>query len=56
MRLKCTDIEEVINILDDKFNKVSGYSLLLRGFKGDQSDGLVNMLMQIFDGNSTLLS
>ena len=56
MRFMCTDIEEIIDTLESKFNEVSDYSLLLRGLRGDQSKGFVNTLMQIIDGNSVFLS
>ena len=56
MRFMCTDIEEIIDTLESKFNEVSDYSLLLRGLRGDQSKGFVNTLMQIIDGNSFFLS
>ena len=56
MRFMCTDTEEVIDILDNKFNQVSDYSLLLRGLEGDQSKVSINMLMQIIDGTSLPLS
>ena len=56
IRFMCSDIEEVISTVDDKFKSVSDYSLLLRGLEGDQSSGSVNTLMQIFNDKSVPLS
>lgn len=56
MRFMCTNIEEVIDELDSKFNRVLDYSLLLRGLRGDQSVGSINTVMQIIDGISVPLS
>lgn len=56
MHFMCADTEEVIDKLDENFNQVSDYSLLLRGLQGDQSKGSINTLMQIIDGVAVTLS
>jgi hypothetical protein len=56
IRLMCSKINEMKSILDDKFESVSDYDLILRGLRGDRSKGSVNSLMQIRNGVSMPIS